>query len=75
MIEESIPSLLAHIGDENIGGVLVEFDINVNYIKLQKAVTYLKRKECLFIAGGGDAKLPLKPGSYLIGMTNNINIS
>lgn len=71
MIEESVPSLLSHINDdENIGAVLVEFDFNVNYIKLQKAATYLNRKECLFIAGAGDARVPIGLSVPLIGMNN-----
>ncbi|KAJ8919373.1 hypothetical protein NQ315_016466 [Exocentrus adspersus] len=74
VVEESIPSLFSHLNDdENIGAVLVEFDININYIKLQQAVTYLKRKDCIFIVGAGDARLPFGIG-HLIGPHYYINI-
>ncbi|XP_018579308.1 4-nitrophenylphosphatase-like [Anoplophora glabripennis] len=68
VIEESIPSLLSQVNDDGtIGAVLVEFDLNVNYIKLQKAVTYLRREDCLFITGGGDARIPFGLKNHLIG--------
>ncbi|KAJ8964029.1 hypothetical protein NQ314_005169 [Rhamnusium bicolor] len=69
-IQESISSVVDNINDnENIGGVLLELDININFIKLQKAVTYLKRKDCIFIASAADAQLPNGQNGYLIDLT------
>lgn len=67
-IEESAASIIKNIqDDENIGAVVYDFDVNLTYIKLQKALTYLKREDCLFLTGAGDKKLPIGPDGPLIG--------
>lgn len=52
--------------DENVGAVVYEFDLNLSLLKLQKAVTYLKRKECLFICGSSDKTVPMGPNSEVM---------
>lgn len=42
-----------------MGAVILDFDLNLTRIKIQKALTYLKRKDCLFITGACDGILPL----------------
>ncbi|CAG9819788.1 unnamed protein product [Phaedon cochleariae] len=60
IIDESISGLLSNItDDENIGAVVYDYDLNLTFVKLQKCLTYLKRKDCLFIVGGGDKQMPV----------------
>ncbi|KAJ3657394.1 hypothetical protein Zmor_009201 [Zophobas morio] len=42
--------------DGSVGAVVADIDLNVNYVNLQKAVTFLKRPEVIFIRGTGDAR-------------------
>ncbi|XP_056640299.1 uncharacterized protein LOC130447483 [Diorhabda sublineata] len=55
------------VDDEEIGAVIMDIDVNLTYIQLQKASTYLKRKDCLFITGAGDRALPFPRIGPLIG--------
>nr|XP_023011555.1 uncharacterized protein LOC111501868 [Leptinotarsa decemlineata] len=64
----SIPELMETIqDDENIGAVISEIEINVTLLKLQKALTYLKRKDCLFIVGASNLQIPVGPLGPVIG--------
>uniref|UniRef100_A0A6P7F0T8 4-nitrophenylphosphatase-like n=1 Tax=Diabrotica virgifera virgifera TaxID=50390 RepID=A0A6P7F0T8_DIAVI len=67
-IEESVKGIFENIqDDEEIGAVLYDFDANLTYIKLQKVLTYLKRKDCLFFIAAADKALPVGPIGPLIG--------
>lgn len=52
--------------DEDVGAVVLEADININYLKLIKASIYLKRPEVLFLVGINDCKIPIG-GSMILG--------
>lgn len=57
----SLWELLENIeDDENIGAFIFEYDVNLNLHKIQKALTYLKRKDCLYLIGSGDKVAPIK---------------
>ncbi|XP_023024353.2 uncharacterized protein [Leptinotarsa decemlineata] len=65
---ESLHTLIENIGDdEDIGAIIFSWDLNMTYLKLQKALTYLKRKECLFIVTLPDKKLEIGSRGPLIG--------
>nr|QYV43147.1 phosphoglycolate phosphatase 1 [Colaphellus bowringi] len=67
-IEESVHSLLENIADnDNVMAVIFNYDVNLTFIKLQKMLTYLKRKECLFIVAANDKVTPIGPLGPLIG--------
>ncbi|RZC42463.1 Hydrolase 6 domain containing protein, partial [Asbolus verrucosus] len=53
--------------NEQVGAVVVDVDVNINYLKLQKAATYLMRPDVIFITGGSDTKLVFGPKRTLIG--------
>ncbi|KAL5007121.1 hypothetical protein ScPMuIL_015927 [Solemya velum] len=64
--------------DPEIKCVLVGFDINISYMKLIKASSYAKKKDCLFLATNDDPFLPLKgdiviPGSGV--MVNSVRMA
>ncbi|KAG5896761.1 hypothetical protein JTB14_031740 [Gonioctena quinquepunctata] len=67
-IEETIPALMKHIEDDkDIGAVLYGLDLNLTTLKLQKAITYLKRKDCILVAAAGDRDATIGPLGPLIG--------
>ncbi|KAJ3657399.1 hypothetical protein Zmor_009206 [Zophobas morio] len=68
-IEESIQTLVAltTVDDEDVGVVIADADVNRNYVKLQKAVTFLQRKDVVFLSGATDEKLSLGKGYILLG--------
>jgi hypothetical protein len=37
--------------DQEVGAVVVDFDPNINYIKMMKAVLHLRDPVCLFVVG------------------------
>jgi 4-nitrophenyl phosphatase len=53
---------MAHIGsmklDENVGAVLLGFDLDINYKKYAKAFTYLLDPNCKFLATNSDLTYP-----------------
>lgn len=53
--------------NEDIGAVIIDIDLNVNYIKLLKSMVYLQRSDVLFITGGADTKVPMGFNIMLIG--------
>lgn len=55
------------IDDLEVGAVTVDLDVNINFIKLMKAITYLRRPDVLFLAGATDIKVPLTKQSEIIG--------
>lgn len=53
--------------DEEVGAVVIDFDMNINFIKMMKAVIHLKNPDCLFVVGGIDARVPARSGLNILG--------
>jgi hypothetical protein len=53
--------------DSDVGAVVIDFDMNINYIKMMKAVLHLKDPDCLFVVGATDVCVPIQDGMSLIG--------
>ncbi|GFG35743.1 hypothetical protein Cfor_05197 [Coptotermes formosanus] len=57
--------------DQEVGAVVVDFDANINYIKMMKAVLHLRDPQCLFVAGATDVFVPAEdvtvigPGCFI----------
>lgn len=58
--------------DSSFGAVVVDFDPNINYLKMMKAVALLKKPDCIFVAGATDETVMIHsdlkmigPGSFL----------
>jgi ribonucleotide monophosphatase NagD (HAD superfamily) len=51
--------------DQEVGAVVVDFDVNINYIKMMKAVLHLKDPECLFVVGTGDLFIPVEDATLI----------
>jgi hypothetical protein len=45
----------------------MDFDMNINYIKMMKAVLHLKNPDCLFVVGSLDVHVPAQNDFYVIG--------
>lgn len=59
-LKDDLQEFINNIQDDpEVGAVIVDFDINTTRLHLQKALTYLKRKDCLFIAAACDRELPM----------------
>lgn len=59
-VEEHISTFKGLLEDDpEIGAVVLELDINMNYTKLMRASVYLKRPDVLFLVGITDNKIPL----------------
>ncbi|CAG9856662.1 unnamed protein product [Phyllotreta striolata] len=68
LIDESLGVLVQNIqDDEDVRAVVCDFDVNTTFLKIQKAITYLKRPDCLFITGGADKFLPVGKIGPLLG--------
>jgi hypothetical protein len=50
-----------------VGAVVIDFDLNINYIKMMKAVLHLRNPECLFVVGGNDVFVPFEDISVIGG--------
>ncbi|KAG8224013.1 hypothetical protein J437_LFUL001090 [Ladona fulva] len=44
--------------DPEVGAVVMDLDVNISYIKMMKAVAYLKDPNCLFLVTATEYKLP-----------------
>lgn len=53
----------------NVGAVIVDFVVNINYISLQKCVEYITKNDALFLVGAWDPVIPFR-GLNLIGKCN-----
>lgn len=53
--------------DPEIGAVVFDSDFGANLAKLQKAITYLKRPDVLFLYGATDKKVHFKNGCVALG--------
>ncbi len=62
----AIEELLSGL-DPAVDCVVVGFDVNLSYVKLIKAATYLKKEECLFVATDRDPSFPISRGRTLPG--------
>nr|CAI5820969.1 unnamed protein product [Callosobruchus analis] len=70
-LEESIGVLTKNIQDDpNVKGVLLGMDFNGTFLKFQKALTYLKRDDCIFLTSGLDMVIPLGSLGPIIGAGN-----
>lgn len=69
LVEENLKVMLGELDEDlEIGAVIIEADINVNYMDITKAVNHLRRPDCLFLAGATDTLLPtFDNGKVLIG--------
>ncbi|XP_047025144.1 phosphoglycolate phosphatase 2-like [Helicoverpa zea] len=52
--------------DPEIGAVVMDCDFKVNLPKVNKAITYLKRPDCLFLCGATDRHVYFKGGYKLL---------
>ena len=43
---------------ENVGAVVIELDIHINYLKILKAFTFLRNKDCLYVIMKPDETIP-----------------
>ncbi|KAK5644066.1 hypothetical protein RI129_007911 [Pyrocoelia pectoralis] len=67
MVEESIDSVVSQaVDDTSVGAVICDFDMNINFVKLLKAVTYLRRPEVFFFTGPTDERVMVR-GTVVIG--------
>lgn len=66
---KTIPDLANELQDldEEVGAVVIDFDMNINFIKMMKAVFHLKNPDCLFVAGGIDVRVPAQSGLNILG--------
>ncbi|EDW81885.1 uncharacterized protein Dwil_GK25499 [Drosophila willistoni] len=67
-IEENYESLAKHIFDRQpVSAVIIDVDFNLSSAKLMRAHLYLRRPECILIAGATDRILPVAKGVNIIG--------
>lgn len=71
-LDESSNAILNEgVDNPNIGAVICDYDINLNYTKILKATVYLKRKEVLFLGGPTESvfsigdRMGLGPASFI----------
>ncbi|XP_061912088.1 glycerol-3-phosphate phosphatase [Entelurus aequoreus] len=53
--------------DPEVKAVLVGFDEHFSYMKLNRALQYITRSECLFVGTNRDSRLPLEGGTAVPG--------
>nr|XP_015834454.1 PREDICTED: phosphoglycolate phosphatase 2-like isoform X1 [Tribolium castaneum] len=53
--------------NDNIGAVVTDVDLNLNYPNLQKAATLLKRPQVIFLMGAMDVEVPIGLDRTIIG--------
>ncbi|XP_050508468.1 uncharacterized protein LOC126885735 isoform X2 [Diabrotica virgifera virgifera] len=53
--------------DKEIGAVIIDYDINLSMMKLQKALMYLRRSDCYFIIGASDKSVPFPQYGSVLG--------
>ncbi|XP_028134704.1 uncharacterized protein LOC114329719 [Diabrotica virgifera virgifera] len=65
-IKEGLANTLSYYDDANVGAVIIDFDFNFNFIKVQKAFWYLNRPNTAFIMTLGDRLIPVGPKGPII---------
>ncbi|XP_060942592.1 glycerol-3-phosphate phosphatase-like [Limanda limanda] len=53
--------------DPEVRAVVVGFDEHFSYMKLNRALQYLSREDCLFVGTNRDSRLPLEGGKFIPG--------
>ncbi|CAH0560987.1 unnamed protein product [Brassicogethes aeneus] len=67
-ITATVSGLKAELKDNsNVGAVIVDIDVNVNYINIMLAALYLKRNDVLLLMGAEDKILPFSEETRVIG--------
>ncbi|KAK4887289.1 hypothetical protein RN001_003560 [Aquatica leii] len=61
------------VDNENIGAVVVDYDIHINYLSLVQACILLKQKDMLFISGATDSKVYFAKNLILPGPQSFLN--
>ncbi|CAH0564330.1 unnamed protein product [Brassicogethes aeneus] len=68
LTEIKLPEIIETLKDNpNVGAVIVELDVNLNYINLMLASIYLKRKDVILLNGGSDKICPFSKDLNFIG--------
>ncbi|XP_057658620.1 glycerol-3-phosphate phosphatase-like [Diorhabda carinulata] len=68
-VDNELESFLQHYDENNkIKAVVVEIDLTMTYIKLQKCVWYLKQPDCRLVVGMSDKFVPVANRGPIIGM-------
>ncbi|XP_030745513.1 4-nitrophenylphosphatase-like [Sitophilus oryzae] len=67
-VEETIAGVIKAINKLNpkVGAVIMDADLNVSFVKLQRCVEYIKKNNAIFLVGGWDPVLPFAD-TFLIG--------
>jgi hypothetical protein len=53
--------------DAEVRAVVIDFDMNINFIKMMKAVFHLRNPDCLFVVGGMDVHVPTQNDVSIMG--------
>ncbi|XP_066253953.1 uncharacterized protein [Euwallacea similis] len=66
-VEETIVSAMGITENikPNIGAVIIDFSLNVNFFQLQKCVEYIKKNNAIFLVGAWDTAVPLGKNAYI----------
>jgi farnesyl diphosphate phosphatase len=74
--ETDIPATLKQMSDRpSVKAVIIDFDVNCNWIKLALAISCLKRKDVLYISGLTDPKwIPVTPKLKILNPGSFVNI-
>lgn len=57
-----------------VRAVVVDTDINLNYLKLTKAITFLKHPDCIFLVGGTETQIPITADFDILGKLSRLII-
>lgn len=75
VFQTNIPATVKEVLDRpSVKAVIVDFDVNCNWSMLALAISCLKRKDVLYIAGATDERLLIQPQITILGPGPLINI-